>query len=93
MDSLAFEELVPVATEPARAALVDADVVIGVDRNSRCEFTLYGMPSLESTVIINQPTAMRVLKVLLSSDRGELDRLLVAIRSIKGLDSHRAVRV
>ena len=65
MDSISFDELVPHVTDEARAALVAADVVIGVDRQTAREFTIYGMPSLESTTVIRQPSAMQILRVLL----------------------------
>lgn len=89
MESLSFAELSPQMSDAARGALAAADVVIGVDRGTQCEFTVYGMPSLESTVILNQPSAMKVLRVTLDCDRGELDKLLLMIRSVKGLDAHR----
>lgn len=91
MDALSFEQLSPVLTAEARAALVAADVVLGVDRQSQCEFTVFGMPSLESTLTPNRPSAMRVLRVSLDSDKGELDRLLHIVRSAKGLDMYKHV--
>jgi hypothetical protein len=51
------------------------------------------MPSLESTVILHQPSAMKILRVSLNCDQGELDKLLVIIRSVKGLDVHKHVHV
>ena len=72
-----------------RAALVAADVVIGVDRGTEREFTVYGMPSLETTTLMRQPSAMQILRVLVDCNNQELDRLLVLVRDVKGLDSHK----
>jgi hypothetical protein len=93
MDVVSFEELSPEVTAEARAAVVAADVVLGVDRQSQCEFTVFGMPSLESTVIMNRPSAMRILRVSLDSDKGELDKLLHIVRSVKGLDMYKHAQV
>jgi len=89
MDNLSFDELVPTVSEKARAALVAADVVIGIDRQTEREFTVYGMPSLETTTLIRQPSAMQILRVIVDCNNQELDRLLVLVRDAKGLDSHK----
>ena len=68
---------------------VAADVVIGIDRQTEREFTVYGMPSLETTTLIRQPSAMQILRVIVDCNNQELDRLLVLVRDAKGLDSHK----
>jgi hypothetical protein len=93
MDNLSFDELVPSVSEKARAALVAADVVIGIDRDTDREFTIFGMPSLETTTLIRQPSAMQILRVLLDCNNKELDRLLVLVRDVKGLDAHKHAKV
>ncbi len=89
MDDLSFDELVPKVSEQARAALLAADVVIGVDRDTEREFTLFGMPSLETTVVAPRPSAMQILRVLVDCNNQELDRLLMLVRDVKGLDAHK----
>lgn len=90
MDVLSFDQLSPTVTPEARQSLLAADVILGVDRATEREFTVFGMPSLESTVILNR-SAMKVLRVTLDSERGQLDELLHIVRSVKGLDTHKTL--
>ena len=85
MQVLTIESLGPRLDEPARAALVEADLIIGVDAATEREFTVYGMPSLESSVSIKRPSAMRTVRVLLDCKNGELEDLVAIVQAIKGL--------
>jgi hypothetical protein len=71
-------------TREARAALADADVIIGVETDTDREFTVFGTPSLESTVSLKRPGAMRVVRVPLSRSSDALSRLYALVRSVKG---------
>ncbi|MGD9724305.1 MAG: hypothetical protein AB7O59_24130 [Pirellulales bacterium] len=73
-------------SEETRAALVEADVITGIDVQSECEFTIFGTPPLESTVTLKRPAAMRVVQIRLHGTEGELDELLTLVRRLKGLD-------
>ena len=68
-----------------RALLAEADVIIAVDQLTKREFTVFGTPSLESTVTIKKPTAMQVVQVPLDVESGELEELAVIVREIKGM--------
>jgi hypothetical protein len=85
MKILPIEALAGEFDDDARAALAEADVIIGVDVASRREFTLYGTPSLESTMTLKRPSAMRVVQVLLDCQSGELEELAALVQDIKGL--------
>ncbi len=71
--------------EANRAMLAEADVIIAVDQLTGREFTVFGTPSLESTVTIKKPTAMQVVQVPLHFESGDLDELAVIVREIKGM--------
>ena len=71
--------------EDTRALVAEADVIIGVDRLTQREFTVFGTPSLESTVTIKKPTAMQVVQVSLDFETGELEELAAIVREIKGI--------
>ena len=68
----------------ALAALADADVIIGVEVDTEREFTVFGTPSLESTVSLKRPAAMRVVRVPLSRSSDALSRLYALVRRVKG---------
>jgi hypothetical protein len=86
MDIIPIEMIVPNLTATARAALVEADVIIGVDTASQREFTVFGTPALESTMTIEQLSAMRVVRVTLDANNKELERLIALVRGVKGSD-------
>ena len=87
MDTIRIDAIVPRLSPTARAALVAADVIIGVDTASQREFTVFGTPSLESTTSLKKLSAMRVVRVLLDCNNRELERLLKLVRRIKGPDA------
>lgn len=84
METIPIEELVGVLSPQARTALVEADVVIGVDKSSQRQFTVFGTPPLESTVNLKKLSAMRVLRVSLDCDNEGLERLMALVRRVKG---------
>lgn len=93
VETLSIEDIAPALSEQAKAALADADVVIAVDRANQQEFTIFGLPGLESTATLKRPSAMRTLRISLDCDKGALEQLVVVIRRAKGLDAgpeHRA---
>jgi hypothetical protein len=68
----------------ARAALAQADVILGVDRRTQREFTIFGTPSFEETVQLGQEVSMNTVRVELDDCDGELNKLATLVRSIKG---------
>lgn len=86
MDTIPIDMIVPEVTPAARAALVEADVIIGVDTMSQREFTVFGTPALESTASLKKLSAMRVVRVSLDCSSKELEKLMTLIRSVKGAD-------
>jgi hypothetical protein len=84
MDTIPIEMIVPNLTATARSALVEADVIIGVDTASQREFTVFGTPALESTMSLKRLSAMRVVRVTLDCSNKELERLIALVRGIKG---------
>ncbi len=88
--SLAISAIVPRMSSEARAALLAADVIIGVDERSQREFTVFGMPPLESTATLKSLTAMQVVRVQLDCDKQHLEQLTQLVRSVKALDARPA---
>jgi hypothetical protein len=88
MNAITIESLKGKLTDEARAALAQADVIIGVDSCTQCEFTVFGTPPLESTVNFKRPMAMRLVRVLVDSGSGELEQLAALVRSMKGHDTN-----
>jgi len=84
--SLAIDVIVPRLTIEGRTALVEADVIIGVDARSQSEYTVFGMPALESTTSLKTLSAMRVVRVLLDCDNEHLEQLTELVRQLKGLE-------
>jgi hypothetical protein len=84
VDVLPIEDLMPALSARARSALAEADVVIGVDRASRREHTIYGIAGLDSSATFKKPSAMRVVHVSLDCDKASLESLLALVRRIKG---------
>jgi hypothetical protein len=71
-----------------RQLLAEADVIIAVDAATQREFTVFGSPSLESTVSLKKPTAMRTVRVTINCRSGELEKLLESVRAVKGRDDY-----
>lgn len=86
MGVITFESLGPTLGDAVRAALEEADVVIGVDAATEREFTVFGTPPLESTCSLKRPSAMRVVRVPLDGKVWGLDQLIAAVRAVKGHD-------
>lgn len=76
-------------SDDTRMAFAEADVIIAVDESSQREFTVFGTPSLESTVTIKRPSAMRIVRVSLDCRAGDLEKLTGMVQVIKGLKSAR----
>jgi hypothetical protein len=85
MKVLPIESLGSKLTEDARALLAEADVIIGIDLATQREFTVFGTPSLESTITMKKPSAMQVVQVPLDFNGGELEELAQLVREIKGM--------
>jgi hypothetical protein len=84
MEILVKESLGSGLGSETRAALVTADVIIGIDRTTGDEFTVFGTPALESTVSMKKPAAMQTVRVPIDCATGELEKLLTIVRSLKG---------
>lgn len=92
MKVLPIESLGAKLTEDSRALLAEADIIIGVDLVTHREFTVFGTPSLESTITMKHPSAMEVVQVPLDFNSGELEELAQLVREIKGLRSPRRAK-
>jgi len=90
--SVTIDSIFPQLTSHARAALAAADIVIAVDDRSQREFTVYGMPPLESTISMKQLSAMQVVRIPFEFDSRRLDELTALVRRVKGLDAPPANR-
>ena len=66
-----------------RAAIARADVIIAVDVATQNEFTVYGTPALEESVLIGKEVALRTLRIVLDERNGELDKLVAVVRAVK----------
>jgi hypothetical protein len=66
-----------------RVAIARADVIIGVDSATQNEFTVFGTPALEESVLIGKEVAMRTLRIGINETRGELEKLVALVRAIK----------
>jgi hypothetical protein len=86
VDTLTFESLAVNPSAAARAALAEADVIIGIDMATEREFTVFGIPSLQSTATLKRPSAMRTVRVSFDFQAGELDKLIALVRAAKGRD-------
>ena len=71
-------------SDEERTALVEADVITGVDVNTQREYTVFGTPPLESTVTLKRPAAMRVVQVRIDGSDKSLHKLLALVRDLKG---------
>ncbi len=67
----------------ARAALAQADVIVGVDVATQREFTIFGTPAFEDTVQLGTEVAMNTVRVELDEVAGDLNRLVALVRAIK----------
>jgi hypothetical protein len=85
MDVLAIQAIGPNLSADARAALAEADVIIGVDVAGQREFTVFGTPELEDSGSVKKPVALRTVRVFLDCAAGDLDELLALVQIIKGL--------
>jgi hypothetical protein len=86
--SVTIDEIVPRLDAATRDSLSTADVIIGVDHRTQREFTVFGMPALESTTTLKTLSAMRVVRVTLDCDKEHLEHLTALVRRLKGLDEH-----
>jgi hypothetical protein len=85
MEIIPIEELLDGARGAGpRRALARAEVIIGVDLPSQRQFTVFGTPALEETVIIGQTQALRTVRIDLNAEEGDLDKLVALVRVIKG---------
>ena len=84
MDTIPIEAMVPTLSAEARAALLEADVIIGMDTTSQREFTVFGTPALESTMSLKKLSSMRVVRVALDCNNEELEKLMALVRRVKG---------
>lgn len=84
MPTKTIESLGLTLTDDLRAVLANADVIIGVDVQTQCEFTVFGIPPLESTVSFKKPSAMNIVKVRIDGNASELDALAKLVSAIKG---------
>ena len=88
--SVTIDSIFRQLTSQARAALAAADIVIAVDERSQREFTIYGMPALESTTSLRRLSAMQVVRIPFEYDAHRLDELTALVRRVKGLDAQPA---
>jgi hypothetical protein len=84
--SFPIGSILPRLTSEARAALLAADIIIAVDQRSQREFTVFGMPPLESTTSLKSLSVMQVVKVTLECDNPHLEQLTALVRSVKLLE-------
>lgn len=92
MKVLPIESLGAKLTEDSRALLAEADIIIGIDQVTQREFTVFGTPSLESTITMKKPSAMQVVQVTLDFNSGELEELAQLVREIKGMRTPRRAK-
>ena len=83
MENIRSESVWPQLSDEARAAIARADVVIGVEGDSQREFTVFGVSSLESSVTIKKPSAVRTVRVILDRRSHALDELIALVRRVK----------
>jgi hypothetical protein len=88
MNVIPIDALVPTLTAEARAALLEADVIIAVDTASQREFTVFGTPALESTGSLRRISAMRIVRVALDCNAKELEKLMALVRTVKGPETY-----
>ncbi len=67
-----------------RAALLGADVIVGVDVATQREFTIFGTPAFEETVQLDSEVSMNTVRVELDETAGELQKLVALVRAVKG---------
>ncbi len=83
MDVISIESIDAIANAPTRAAIINADVIIGVDAPTGREFTVFGVPSLESSTSFKRPSAMRIVRVTIDCNSGDLEKLAALVRVLK----------
>jgi hypothetical protein len=88
--TVTIDSIFPQLSSQGRAALAAADIVIAVDDGNQREFTIYGMPPLESTISMKQLSAMQVVRIPFEFDSRRLDELTALVRRVKGLDGQPA---
>jgi hypothetical protein len=86
MGVITFNSLDQALDDDLRAALEEADIIIGIDVDTQREFTVFGTPPLESTCSIKKPSAMRIVRIPLDGKACGLDRLVDLVRAVKGHD-------
>lgn len=87
MQTMEIEAVWPTLDASAKTALVDADVVIGIDRETGDEYTLYGLPGLESSASLRRPSAMRVVQISFDHGSQPFDALVQLIRKLKARET------
>jgi hypothetical protein len=83
MESIVIESTAPGLDAHARKAIIEADVVIGLDVRTQCEFTVYGTPPLESTATMKRPAAMRTVRLQFDGSTQPLAELIALVHAIK----------
>ena len=84
MSTTTIESLELPLTDNVRAVLADADAIIGVDVQTQREFTVFGIPPLESTVSFKKPSAMNIVRVCIDNKTSGLETLAALVSAIKG---------
>ncbi len=72
------------APTDARRLLNHADVIYGVEPESKQDVLLFGKEKLDRIARSDVPEGARVLRIALGSDRRKLQRLLTLVREAKG---------
>jgi hypothetical protein len=85
MEVLAIRAIRPNLSADARAALAEADVIIGVDVVGQREFTVFGTPELEDSGSVKKPVALRTVRVFLDDAAADLEELIAMMQVAKGL--------
>jgi hypothetical protein len=67
-----------------RSVMVRAEVIIGVDRATQRQFTVFGTPSLEETVTLGGTQALSTVRIDLDTQNGDLEKLAALVQVLKG---------
>ena len=66
------------------AAIVQADVILGIDVITRNEFLMYGQEFLEKAAKRKRSTLAKVMRVTMRQDTDDLEKMLVLIKVVRG---------